>query len=454
MVNTLPHKQLILLGGDIILVIVALYLSPALRFGIFQDLSVIFDWPGLSAICIYLLLFYIFDFYNIEEDLYTISYVLRFLVAVSVANIFVAALFYTFNIRPYATAILLLNALLIFSFCLEWRFLFDRRRRSAGKAFRTLVVGAGYAGHDLYEMLSRHADFKVAGILDDDPVKWGKKIGTARILGATNLLPSLMDKVDTVVVAITHHMSPDLHKSLVDAKMRGVMVYGMPTFYERVLEKIPVHHVSDLWLVSVPILGVNRTMYNIKIKKMIDIFLALLGLILTLPLTLLASLAIRCSSPGPILHIQRRIGLNGQPFDLIKLRTMENGQENNRHHAGKRDDPRIIPLGRIIRFFRIDEIPQMWNVIKGDMSFIGPRALIESEVEEFTPQIPYFSLRHSIRPGITGWAQVNYPHGVTVDDALAKLEYDLYYIKNLSPLLDLLILARTVRTVLFGTGAR
>ena len=133
---------------------------------------------------------------------------------------------------------------------------------------------------------------------------------------------------------------------------------------------------------------------------------------------------------------------------------MKAGCENDRCYAGQRNDPRIIRVGRVIRFFRIDEIPQMWNVIRGDMSFIGPRALIEMEVEEFAPQIPYFSLRHSIRPGITGWAQVNYPHGAPVEDALAKLEYDLYYIKNLSPFLDLLILARTVRTVLFGKGAR
>jgi len=133
---------------------------------------------------------------------------------------------------------------------------------------------------------------------------------------------------------------------------------------------------------------------------------------------------------------------------------MKEGCENDRCYAGQRDDPRIIRVGRVIRFFRIDEIPQMWNVIRGDMSFIGPRALIESEVEEFAPQIPCLALRHSIRPGITGWAQANYPHGATVDNALAKLEYDLYYIKNLSPQLDLLILARTVRTVLFGKGAR
>ena len=118
------------------------------------------------------------------------------------------------------------------------------------------------------------------------------------------------------------------------------------------------------------------------------------------------------------------------------------------------DDPRITRVGKILRVSRFDEIPQLWNVIRGEMSFIGPRALMEEEVNEFTPQIPYFSLRHSIRPGITGWAQINYPHGATVQDGLAKLEYDLYYLKNLSPLLDLIILVRTVRTVMFGRGAR
>lgn len=450
----LPKKQFILLGGDIILIIASFYLAPVLRFGVFLDLSVIFDWPDLSAIFIYLLSFYIFDFYNIEDRFDTAGYVLRFLVALVAADLFIATLFYVFNVRPYATVILLLNTLLLFSFCLGWRFLYDRRLREARKVYRTLVVGAGFAGHDLIEMLSQRNDFTIAGILDDDPEKWGENLGAARVLGGTKLLPSLLDKVDVVIVAITHNMSRDLYKQLVEAKMRGVMVYEMPTFYERVLGKIPVRHVSDLWFVYVPISGVRRSLYNIKIKKIIDIFLSLFGLLVTLPFTLPAILAILCSSPGPVFYIHRRIGWNGRPFDLIKLRTMKDGCENDRCYAGQKDDPRIIRVGRVIRFFRIDEIPQMWNVIKGDMSFIGPRALIESEVEEFSPQIPYFSLRHSIRPGITGWAQVNYPHGATVEDALAKLEYDLYYIKNLSPLLDLLILARTVRTVLFGKGAR
>jgi lipopolysaccharide/colanic/teichoic acid biosynthesis glycosyltransferase len=249
-------------------------------------------------------------------------------------------------------------------------------------------------------------------------------------------------------------MNRELYRRLVEAKMKGTEVYEMPAFYERILQKIPARHVSDLWFAYVPISGVHKNIYNTKIKKLADLFFSVVGLVCSLPFTLPAILAIWVSSPGPIFYVHRRIGLNGKPFNLIKLRTMRDGSENDRQHAGQKNDPRITKVGKIIRFFRIDEIPQMLNVIKGDMSLVGPRALIEEEVEEFTPQVPYFSLRHSVRPGITGWAQVNYPHGAHVEDALAKLEYDLYYIKNLSPLLDLIILAKTVRTVLFGKGAR
>ena len=270
MIRSLPQRQLILLGGDVILIIASFYLAPVLRFGVFLDLSVIFDWPDLSAIMIYLMSFYIFDFYNIEERFDTAGYVLRFLMALVAADLFIATMFYVFNIRPYAMVILLLNTLFLFSFCLGWRFLYDHRCREVRKVYRTLIVGAGRAGHDLYEMLSQRNDFAITGILDDDHKKWGRKLGVAQVLGGTKLLPSLLDAVDVVIVAITHGLSRDLYKQLVDAKMRGVMVYEMPTFYERVLGKIPVRHVSDLWFVYVPISGVRRSVYNIKIKKIID----------------------------------------------------------------------------------------------------------------------------------------------------------------------------------------
>ncbi len=458
MLKSLPKKRFALLGGDIILIIASFYLSPVLRFGVCPDLAAFLEWPDLSAIFTYLLFFYIFDFYNTEERFNTPGYFFRFLLALIIADLFIASLFYVFNVRPYATIILLINTLLILSFCLGWRSVFYRWNRETQRILRVLIIGAGWAGRDLYKILDERSDFYVVGFLDDDREKWGKNpLPLApEVIGGTNLLNKIVKEkqVDLVIIAITHRMHQELHKRIVEAKVKGLSVYEMPTFCELVLGKIPVQHVSDLWFVYVPISGVRKTIYNQKVKKIIDIVFSLLVLMVFSPLMLLTAVAIKIDSPGPVFYVQRRIGWRGRPFNLVKFRTMKVGTENHRKYAGQKNDPRITRLGRILRMSRFDEIPQLWNVIRGEMSFVGPRALMEEEVNEFTPQIPYFSLRHSILPGITGWAQINYPHGATVEDGLRKLEYDLYYLKNLSPLLDLIIFVRTVRTVLFARGAR
>jgi exopolysaccharide biosynthesis polyprenyl glycosylphosphotransferase len=261
-------------------------------------------------------------------------------------------------------------------------------------------------------------------------------------------------EIDEVIVAITHGIRPEVYARLVEAKMRGFVIYDMASFYEKVLGKIPVTHVSDLWLVYMPIAGVKRNIFNYKVKRICDLCLSMVGLLLTLPIAALIALAIKLDSPGPLFYIQRRIGWNEKAFDLVKFRSMKNGADTERDFAGQRCDPRITRVGRVIRLFRLDEIPQLWNVLKGDMSFIGPRALMAEEVDAFTSRIPYFNLRHFVRPGITGWAQINYPHGATENDALEKLQYDLFYIKNLSPLLDIHIFLRTFYIVLSGKGAR
>jgi exopolysaccharide biosynthesis polyprenyl glycosylphosphotransferase len=452
LIRSLPKTQLALLGGDIILIIGSFYLSPVLRFGVCPDLAVFLEWADLSSILTYLLFFYIFDFYNLGERFNSVGYFFRFLLAMIIADLFIFSLFYVFNVRPYATVILLLNTLLILSLCLGWRFVFYRWNRETQRVLRVLIIGAGWAGADLYKLLAVRSDYYVAGFLDDDQAKWGK----GNVIGGTDLLSAVIKErnVDLVIIAITHGLNHDLHKRILDAKVNGLSVYEMPTFCEIVLGKIPVQHVSDLWFVYVPISGVRKTTYNPKVKKILDIMLSLIALAVLSPVILITAVAIKLDSQGPVFHIQRRIGWRGQPFNLVKFRSMKVGTENHREFAGRKNDPRITRVGKVLRVSRFDEIPQLWNVIKGEMSFIGPRALMEEEVNEFTPQIPYFSLRHSIKPGITGWAQINYPHGATVQDGLAKLEYDLYYLKNLSPLLDLIILARTVRTVMFGRGAR
>jgi len=458
MIRTVPKTQIFLFGGDVILIIASFYLAPLLHFGVSPDLATFLDWPDLSAIFIYLIVFYVFDFYNLGAQSNRLAYFSRFALALIIADFLIATLFYIFNVRPYATAILLLNTLLILSLCLGWRFLMSHWKRQVRKVLRVLIIGAGWAGTDLYKLLSKRSDFKVVGFLDDNEAKWREAPlpSAPPVIGGTDALSTAEKELsaDVLVIAITHDMNPNLHKRIVDAKVGGLAVYEMPRFCEIVFEKIPVQHVSNLWFVHVPISGVRKTPYNVKVKKIIDIIMSLFLLILLSPVMLIAALAIKLDSAGPVFYVQRRIGLGEKPFNLVKFRSMSVGQENNRELAGQKNDPRITRVGKILRVTRFDEIPQLWNVIKGDMSFIGPRALMQEEVKEFTPQIPFFSLRHSIRPGITGWAQVNYPHGAKVEDALAKLEYDLYYIKNLSPLLDFRIFARTVKTVLFGRGAR
>jgi exopolysaccharide biosynthesis polyprenyl glycosylphosphotransferase len=455
MTTYLPKKQLLLLGGDALLISASFFVAPALRFGILLAPSSIFTLSDVAAIFTYLLFFYIFDFYNLDESL-DVGYILRFVVALAVANVLIVAVSYLMRSPFYSGAIFLLNILQILCFCLGWRFVFHRYLKRQQRPWRVAVVGSGRAGFALGQVLSREPDYEIVGFLDDDNSKWGKKIGASSIMGGTEKLLSFLEdkQVDTVIVAITHGIRPDLYARLVETKMRGIVVYDMPSFYERILGKIPVNHVSDLWFVYAPISGVRKTTYNQKVKKIIDIMLSLFILAVFSPLILIIAVAIKLDSPGPVFYVQRRIGWNEMAFDLVKFRSMRCGTEAEREYAGQRCDPRITRVGRVLRLFRLDEIPQLWNVLKRDMSFIGPRALMAEEVHTFDSRIPYFKLRHSIRPGITGWAQINYPHGATENDALEKLQYDLFYIKNLSPLLDLRILLRTFYVVLSGRGAR
>jgi len=337
-----------------------------------------------------------------------------------------------------------------------WRLIYETTLVRARRPLRLAIIGAGKAGQAFYNMVKKRKDYEVIGFLDDDEKKWGQSMGSASVLGGSEGLFDLVRerKIDKVIVAITRTIRPEMYKKLIEAKFSGVNVYEMPTYYEMLTGKIPVRHVSDLWLTHSTMSGVRRSTYTLRVKRVIDIFLSLCGLIVTSPFMALIWVAIRLDTPGPALFIQKRIGWQARPFNLHKFRTMRQGSENEREHAGHRNDPRITGVGKVLRLFRLDELPQLWNVLKGDMSFIGPRALMEEEVREFNPAIPYFGLRHAVRPGITGWAQVNYPHGATKEDALEKLQYDLYYLKNMSFLLDLHILLRTVRVVVFGKGAR
>jgi sugar transferase (PEP-CTERM system associated) len=451
----IPTKQLALLAGDITLIVISFYLAPVLRFGVLLDPSMVFGLSDITAIIIYILILYIFDFYNLDKKPAQPSFIVQFSLAIFIVNLIIASLFYLFHLRPYGTIILIISGFCALIFLTLWRFAFVSLFIYAAPQ-KVLILGAGSAGKSLCDLLKSRHDFKIAGFVDDDPDKLNLIIDDYRVIGPTADLMKIIKEydIDLIVVAVTTKRSVDFFQKLVEAKFKGVNVYEMPTFFEEFFGMIPVLHTTNMWLGFADISGVKRNIYNTKLKKIFDKSVAVIGVIIALPLMLLTMLLIKLESSGPVFYYQTRVGWGEKTFGLIKFRSMKIDAEANGAVWAQQNDPRVTCVGKIIRLLRIDELPQLWNVLKGEMSFVGPRPERPEFVENLKKEIPFYTLRHSVRPGITGWAQVNYPYGATVQDALAKLEYDLYYIKNVILPLDLIIIAKTVRTVLFGKGAR
>jgi exopolysaccharide biosynthesis polyprenyl glycosylphosphotransferase len=261
-------------------------------------------------------------------------------------------------------------------------------------------------------------------------------------------------KIKTAVLAITENRPASLIKQLLKFRLKGIEILDMPAVYEQLTRRIPVEHIRDEWIIFASGFYLVVKDYIQKIKRLIDFGVSSLLLLITFPLMAMTALAIRLDSAGPVFFKQARLGKDNLVFTLWKFRSMHYNAEENGAVWAEEKDPRITRVGKWIRLLRIDELPQLINVFCGEMSLIGPRPERPEFVRQLSEKIPYYSLRHAIRPGITGWAQVNYRYGASVEDARFKLEYDLYYIKNMSLLLDLKILLRTIGVILFGQGAR
>jgi sugar transferase (PEP-CTERM system associated) len=257
-----------------------------------------------------------------------------------------------------------------------------------------------------------------------------------------------------VVLALEERRNALPLKDLLRIKTTGVHVNEISTFLERETGRVDLDSVNPSWLIFSDGFSSGRMLSGV-FKRFFDVTASVLLLILTLPLVLLIAVAIRLESAGPAFYRQRRVGLYGQGFDVVKLRSMRQDAEvGGKAVWAEKDDPRITRIGRFIRKTRIDELPQCWSVLKGEMSFVGPRPERPQFVDDLEQKLPYYAERHMVKPGITGWAQINYPYGASIEDSRQKLEYDLFYAKNYSPFLDILILLQTIRVVLFPEGAR
>lgn len=322
----------------------------------------------------------------------------------------------------------------------------------AGRAI--LVLGAGPIARSIADLEGFSArPFRIAGFIDDDPTAASSLPEDRRLLGGLDQLQHIVDETrpDLIVVGQDDRRGAFPAGALLDCRLRGISVEDWPAFYEKVTGKILVSDLRPSWLIFSD--GFVKTRRAIIIKRAIDVMLSLAGVLVTSPLIAVTALAVKLESPGPVLFRQTRLGQYGRPFTIYKFRSMRADAEK---HTGavwaQKDDPRVTRIGRFLRRTRLDELPQLYNVLIGEMSFIGPRPERPEFIEELEGRVPLYRARLSVKPGVTGWAQVRYSYGASVEDTVEKLQYDLYYIKNLSLFLDILILISTIQVVLFGRG--
>jgi sugar transferase (PEP-CTERM system associated) len=321
---------------------------------------------------------------------------------------------------------------------------------------RVLVLGTDWA-KGIIASEGQHATmpYRIVGFLDNEAVAQDNLPPGYELCGNMADLLSIVEQVrpHIILVALANRRGGLPVHDVLECRFRGIQIEDWPSFCEKVTDKIVINSLRPGWLIFAE--GPVRTRLTETLRRTVDVGLSMVGLMLAAPAMVLAALSIKVDSPGPILFRQVRVGKDGKVFMLYKFRSMAVDAEQ---HTGpiwaSEDDPRVTRVGRLLRKIRLDETPQMFNVLRGDMSFIGPRPERPVFVDQLKEQIPFYGLRFAVKPGITGWAQVKYPYGSTVEDALEKLQYDLYYIKNMSIVLDLLILLKSVQVVLFARGAR
>ncbi len=321
---------------------------------------------------------------------------------------------------------------------------------------RVLILGAGKLATDLCQILlsKRTAMYEVVGFLDQDPKRVGEQLVNPGIIGTYDQLFEMVEryKVQTIAVCLEDRRTTLPVQTLLHFKAFGLDVVDGHHLYEEESGRLSIDLLRPRALIFSA--GFQRRALSMGLKRFVDILASVVGLLVLVPVFVVVGLLIKLDSPGPVFFRQIRVGLRGQPYMIWKFRSMSNDAEKNGPRWAATDDPRVSRVGRWLRKLRLDELPQFINVLKGEMSLVGPRPERPVFVQELRKQIPYYDIRHTVRPGITGWAQTQFRYGASAEDSHVKLQYDLYYVKNLSLPLDIRIVTETVRVVLLGEGAR
>ena len=406
----------------------------------------------ITQLCLYFGDLYDFRILSDRREL-----VVRALQSVGAASLILAGIYFWFPDLIVGRGVFIVAASLIGVLLFGWRVAFEWTARRVGPRERLLLVGTGEGSvrlsRELYER--RELGIEIVGFIDPDPARVGAPVINPGVIGTIEDIPAIARarSVDAVVVSLSDARGRLPMDKLLEMKLEGVSFQHLASIYEKYTGKIAVENLRPSWLIFSE--GFRKSRLQDAAKRTLDIVAGAIGLVLAIPLMAVIAMAIKLTSRGEVFYHQQRVGQQGRVFTVYKFRSMKKDAEQGTGAVWARlNDDRVTPVGRLIRRTRLDELPQLWNVVRGDMSLVGPRPERPEFVRSLTKDIPFYGQRHVVRPGLTGWAQVCYTYGASVEDALEKLQYDLYYIKNRSLGLDLFIVAKTVKVVVMQRGAQ
>lgn len=456
-------RRLFLVIVEAVLLFAAGLSATQIRFGS-ETGDVLFNQRGWMKVVmltvVIQLAFYLFDLYDLPATRRYRRVIINLLIALSVATVLLSILFYVVPSLQLGRGVFLVDVTLIVAVIPAWRLIvaWSAGHPQLGVRERVLILGSGDQAIELARatLERRTAGFHIVGFVDNKPELVGKSLINPKVIGLTANIGGLVEQyqVDRIVVAVADGRGKFPTEELLTLSLSGrVAVEESARYYERLTGKIASEMLRPSW--SIFARGNRFSDLENHVRRVLNAGFAALGFVLSLPIMFLTALAVRLDSRGPIFYVQERVGKNGRAFKIFKFRSMRMGAEAKSGPVwAEEGDPRVTRVGRIIRKLRLDELPQFVNVIRGDMNFVGPRPERPMFVEQLGEIVPYYSQRHVVKPGLTGWAQIKYPYGASVEDSIEKLRYDLYYIKNQSLLLDAIIVFETIKIVMFGRGGR
>lgn len=448
-----PTRTLVLLLCEALLVGGSFLLATGYVDGPGTYIALIYENGALKIAgitIVTLLLSYYFDLYEPQRISGGWEIYFRLLLVLSVLSFSLAGLVYVLPDIYIAPHVFTIGIAILAIILVLWRRFYEWIISQSVFRERVYVLGDGARARAMIETLRlrRDAGMEVVNGEGDKALTGNRERFAADLRGFRNSKPG----IDRVIVAMEDRRGAMPVRELLDLRLDGVVIEDANTLMERLSGKLPLEGLNPSTIIFAH--GFNVQPSQQIIRRLVSVTVSFVGLSICLPFIPFIILAVRLSSPGPIFFRQTRVGLRGRHFSVIKFRTMRKDAEAQGAVWATKDDPRITPVGRFMRKTRLDEIPQLWNVLRGEMGFVGPRPERPEFVKWLSNEIPFYELRHMIRPGITGWAQVRYQYGASLEEAKQKLEYDLYYIKHLSIGLDLLIMFETIKTIILRRGAQ